>query len=64
MTFYDEKQLLEEKLDRELYVDEVIEFFKYIDKVNYEMYVENGLTDTEIYEIITSESIKPLYIKG
>jgi len=46
----------------EIYVQEIVKQFKEQDRQNYLMYNNAGLSDLEIYDIITSPSIKDLYI--
>jgi len=46
----------------EIYVQEIVKQFLEQDRQNYLMYNNAGLSDLEIYDIITSPSIKDLYI--
>ena len=39
----------------------VIERFKELDRENYDMYFNNGLSDSEIVEIVTSWELEKLY---
>lgn len=50
-----------ENLD-EIYVQDIVKQFKEQDKQNYLMYNNAGLSDQDIYDIVTSPSIKDLYI--
>ena len=46
----------------EIMVKEIVQQFKEQDKENYLMYSNAGLSDLEIYEIVTAPSIKDLYV--
>lgn len=45
----------------EIVIENIIKQFKDQDSENYYMYKNSGLSDHDIYDIVTSDTIKPLY---